>query len=105
VPVVRVSGDAELVSQAAHDALLDTVRIALELASARPGVEDVTVELVVSDRIALSVTDDGEAADASSDHATRLAAMSDSAAALGGTFTIAPRQPRGNALHWSVPLP
>ncbi|MET8471782.1 GAF domain-containing sensor histidine kinase [Streptomyces sp. NPDC006422] len=105
-PSLRMSGllDTAVPDQHAEH-LLAVLREALSNIARH--AEATTAEIsaeATNDRLRLRVTDNGRGLDASATHRSGLANMGTRAEGLGGTFTIAPGDPAGTVLEWTVPL-
>jgi signal transduction histidine kinase len=93
-----------LLSDALLDDLLAVLREALTNVARHASATSVLVELTAtSERLTLEVLDDGRGIP-DGGRRSGLLNMRRRAAHHDGTFTIAPRDPSGTTVSWSVPL-
>jgi signal transduction histidine kinase len=64
----------------------------------------VDVEVAAGPELVLRVSDDGVGPAVERGAGFGLRNMASRAAALGGSFEVGPRNPRGSVLEWRVPL-
>jgi signal transduction histidine kinase len=106
-PEVRFSGAVDnVVPQHIGDHVLAVVREGLTNAGKHAGARHYAVELDVTDRLTLSVIDDGIGIDLPLEDSSGLGLVNlrERAKKLGGTFEIFPGPDAGTRLVWSVPL-
>jgi signal transduction histidine kinase len=104
-PVVRTSGPVDTaVPVPVQVELLAVLREALANIAKHAQASSAVVELAVSaDTVVLRVLDDGVGLPASR-HESGLQNARARAVALGGSFSLADKSPRGTVLSWSAPL-
>jgi signal transduction histidine kinase len=106
-PALRMTGLLDtLVADDVAGHLLAVLREALANAArhARATAVDVTAEATAT-HLRLRVADNGRGIDPARTRRSGLANLHTRAAELGGTLTLAPNQPTGTTLDWTVPLP
>ncbi|MEM7273199.1 MAG: PAS domain S-box protein [Actinomycetota bacterium] len=105
-PDLAFAGPVEEMTDAAViEHLLPVVREALSNVARHAGASRATVTVrLAGDQLSLEVLDDGVGIP---DNVNRsgLGNLADRALALGGSFEVAPNQPAGTALRWTVPRP
>ncbi|MEU0119803.1 GAF domain-containing protein [Streptomyces bobili] len=105
-PSLRMTGLLDTDVPGDHaDHLLAVLREALSNTArhAHAGSVDVAVEATAR-TLRLTVTDDGRGIEPATARRSGLANMRSRAEELGGTFTLASREPTGTVLEWQVPL-
>jgi signal transduction histidine kinase len=106
-PEVRFSGAVDNdIPQPIGDHVLAVVREGLTNAGKHAGARRLVVEVGVTDRVTVEVTDDGTGIELplSGSSGLGLANLRERAKKLGGTFEIFPGPDAGTRLVWSVPL-
>ncbi len=104
-PTVTTVGPVDTaVPPAVREQLLPVLREALSNLARHAAAAEAQIELAVDDReVRLTVLDDGVGLSASSAE-SGLRNARRRATALGGSFELGPRQPRGTSFVWRVPL-
>jgi len=105
-PEVRFEGAVDnTVPQHVGDHVLAVVREGLTNASKHSGASHYEVTLVVTDRLVLTIEDDGAGIELPlARPGLGLVNIRDRAEKLGGTFDVHPREGGGTRLLWAVPL-
>ncbi|WP_406733660.1 sensor histidine kinase [Streptomyces sp. NBC_01794] len=94
-----------LVPQAMADHLLAVLREALANAARHADATEVEIAAqVTSAHLTLRVTDNGRGTAPAGAHRSGLANLHTRAEELGGALVLAPNQPTGSVVDWSVPL-
>ncbi|WP_055585624.1 sensor histidine kinase [Streptacidiphilus griseoplanus] len=106
-PALRMTGLLDtLVPRDMAEHLLAALREALSNAARHAHATAVEVAAEVgATAVRLRVTDNGGGIDPATSRRSGLANLRARAEQLGGTFTVAPREPAGTVLEWSAPLP
>lgn len=105
-PALRMTGLLDtLVPQAMADHLLAVLREALANAARHADATEVEITAqVTSAHLTLRVTDNGRGTAPARAHRSGLANLHTRAEELGGALVLAPNQPTGSVVDWSVPL-
>lgn len=105
-PTIRFVGPVETVEASLGDELMAVLREALSNVGRHARATAVSVTVIVDEALALRVDDDGVGLppEAGLRPGNGLYNMKVRAENAGGTFGVAPREPTGTRLDWSVPL-
>ena len=105
-PDLRLSGLREdAVPATVGDHLLAVLREGLSNVARHARARTVEVRLAVTDRMTLSLRDDGVGLPPDCSRRSGLSHLEARARDLGGTFTVRSPEPGGTELVWTVPLP
>jgi signal transduction histidine kinase len=102
-PEVRFDGPIESVDDARAEHLLAVVREALSNVGRHAQATRTEVTVAVTDRLSLTVTDDGVGVPEDAVAGGGTANLRARAEALDGEVTVRPAEVRGTVLTWSVP--
>lgn len=103
-PVVTLTGDTGAVAPDVAEQLVMVLREALSNVVRHAGATRVEVTVSVDDEVVLTVTDDGVGPPRGPTAGFGLGTMAERAAALHGSFSMGPAEPRGTRLSWRVPI-
>lgn len=105
-PILRSSGAIDtMASPAVIEQIIPTLRESLSNVARHAHASRVEVELDLTDGVlTLTVADNGVGYSAQGPHGNGVRNMAERARHLGGTMSIATRQPSGTVLTWTAPL-
>jgi PAS domain S-box-containing protein len=102
-PTLRFPDDAGPIPDAAQEALIAGLRLALDLVVERTGAANVIVDVELRDTAGFTVATDGGAGNWPDADDPRVRALSEAAAARGGTSRITEPAAGRHLLHWAIP--